>query len=101
MAHLRICFLLIFAFGASLSAQPFGFLDVPASGTTGLSGAMNVLGWALSTNEVYRVATFRDAVPGEGSGWVYIGDAPQVPESRPDVAARYGGYPRNSWGFGM
>ena len=90
-------FLLAAACGA-LQAQPFGYIDCPVTGTSGLcagnptpslTGVISVSGWALSSNIVYKVAITRDAVAGETGSSVFLVNATLVPGSRPDVASAY------------
>lgn len=96
------------------SAAPFGYLDSPAQGATGLSGSIAIGGWALDDVAVERVDIHRLAVgidppaavqPG---GLVYVGRALFVAGARPDVLAAYGAstsatiYPqaqRAGWGL--
>jgi hypothetical protein len=103
-------------FGATASpppvGPPFGALDDPPSGTTGLTGAVAVTGWALDEASVASVAIYRDPVAGEtvppegrirrgrrtgeparAAGKIHVGDAAFVPGSRPDLAAHYPAYP--------
>jgi glucose/arabinose dehydrogenase len=81
---------------------PFGFLDTPAAGATGVSGAIPVTGWALDDVGVQAVEVWRDAVAGEGSGPIFVGNATFVAGARPDVAGAYPAYPnadRAGWGY--
>lgn len=77
-------------------ASPFGFLDSPAEGATGLTGSIAVGGWALDDLAVDRVEIHRLAVPIDPqaaispSGLVYLGRALFVAGARPDVLAAYG-----------
>jgi hypothetical protein len=76
------------------TGAPFGSFDVPANGQTGISGALPVGGWALSTNPV-SVQVWRNPVPGEtpsGNGLILVANTTFVAGSRPDVAAAYPGY---------
>jgi hypothetical protein len=90
---------------AAGSAPPFGSFDTPASGTTGIAGAIAVTGWALDDVEVTKVQIYRNPIAGEPTqpnGKVYVGDATFVPGARPDVASAYPGYPfatRAGWGY--
>ena len=89
---------------ASFSALPaFGFIDTPADHTTGVTGALNVSGWALDDVGVTRVRVFRDAVAGETQGaQIFIGDATFVEGARPDVQAFLPNFPnasRAGWGL--
>jgi hypothetical protein len=102
-----------FASKILFEAPPFGVIDTPTNGSTGLSGAINFTGWALSRITVAQVAMCREPVNGEAAstdphcllnssptGLVYLGNAVFVPGVRPDVAAAFPGYPNNNWGWG-
>jgi glucose/arabinose dehydrogenase len=81
---------------------PFGFVDTPATGATGVTGAIAVTGWALDDVAVQAVEVWRDAVAGEGSGPLFVGNATFVAGARPDVAAAYPAFPnadRAGWGY--
>jgi hypothetical protein len=89
---------------ASFSATPpFGFVDTPADGTTGVSGSLNVSGWALDDVGVTRVRIYRDPVAGEAPGTsIYVGDGTFVDGARPDVQAMFASFPnasRAGWGL--
>ena len=74
------------------SQPPFGSLDTPTNGSTGVTGAVTVTGWALDDRGVTKVEVYRDPMSGEPTGpngKVYVGDATFVPGARPDVAAGY------------
>jgi hypothetical protein len=90
------------------SAVPFGAFDTPADGTSGITGAIPVTGWALDDVGIDRVEVWRDPVPGfetSGSpnGKIFLGQAYLVAGARPDVEAIYAGtLPRPQlagWGF--
>ena len=99
----------------SQNALPFGNLDTPATGATGLAGAVAVTGWALDDIGVVRVEIWRDcienidrsrgacrATPNNDVEAVYVGDALFVSGARPDVASQFSGYPeadRAGWGL--
>src|SRR5258707_4804242 len=97
-----------------VAQPPQGSLDCPNASSvsmcyangpngTGLAGAINVTGWALSADTVTKVSIFRDPVAGETPGiLVPIQDAPMIPGSRPDVASNSccQDYPNNDWGYG-
>src|SRR5690606_28778305 len=69
---------------------PFGVIETPANGTSGVTGSIPVTGWALDNTGVARVAIYRSSVAGEAPGTlVFLGDAAFVPGARPDVAAQY------------
>jgi hypothetical protein len=84
------------------SSAPFGVVDTPASGATGVTGAIPVTGWALDDTSVQSVEIWRDAVSGEPTGPLFVGYATFVAGTRPDVAAIYPGFPnagRAGWGY--
>ena len=86
------------------SPAPFGVVDTPAPGATGVVGAIPVTGWALDDTGVLKVEVWRDAVAGElsPSGELFVGVATFVSGARPDVAAAYPAYPgadRAGWGL--
>jgi hypothetical protein len=88
------------------TAAPFGAFETPANGTTGVTGAIPVTGWALDDVGVSKVEIYRNALAGEPTapnGRVYIGDANLVAGARPDVEAVYRDtYPRAhlaGWGY--
>ena len=93
------------AAGAPDSTPPFGSFDTPANGTTNVSGAIAVTGWALDDKGVTKVELYREPLSGENGGlfgWVYIGEALFVAGARPDVATAYAAYPsaqRAGWGY--
>jgi Beta-propeller repeat len=87
---------------AVVPASPIGSFDTPASGTSGIAGAIAVTGWALDNIEVVKVDIWREAVASEGSGLVYIGDAVFAAGARPDVEAASPNMPfnyRGGWGY--
>jgi ELWxxDGT repeat protein len=87
------------------SAAPFGFLDTPSNGATGVTGAVPVTGWALDDVEVTKVEVYRDLVAGETptpGGSVYVGDGTFVSGARPDISRLFPDYPwsqRAGWGY--
>ena len=86
------------------TAAPFGVIDTPLAGASGLTGSIAVTGWALDDLGVTRVRILRDPVAGEASALIYIGDASLIEGARPDVAAANPGLPRNTrggWGYLM
>jgi len=92
----------------SLLSAPFGYLDTPAEGATGLSGSIAVGGWALDDAgvdrvEIYRAALAFDPPAAVANGLVYLGRALFVSGVRPDVASIYGATaPRaHSGGWGL
>jgi hypothetical protein len=89
-------------FAAGATQAPIGAIDTPTDNATGVTGSLAITGWALDDVDVTRVRIFRDAVAGEGAGPIYLGDAMQVEDARPDVASRYWSYPasyRAGWGY--
>ena len=92
-------------YGSASIQAPFGSIDTPINGTTGVAGAIPVSGWALDDLEVTRIIVWREAVGSEetsDNGLVYIGDAIQVEGARPDVEEDYPEYPLNykaAWGY--
>jgi len=100
---------------ASTNALPFGNLDTPATGATGLAGAVPVTGWALDDIGVRRVEIWRDcieaidrsrgacrATPNGDADAVYVGDVLFVSGARPDVASQFSSFPqagRAGWGL--
>jgi len=83
-------------------ASPAGSFDTPASGTSGIAGAIAVTGWALDNIEVVKVDIWREPVGGEPAGLVYIGDAVFASGARPDVEAGNATSPFNyraGWGY--
>jgi Zn-dependent metalloprotease len=89
----------------SPTQAPFGFFDTPATGTTGITGAIPVTGWALDDVLVTSLKIYRDPLTGEPTqpnGKVYIGDATFVPGARADVDNAYATYPfsyKAGWGY--
>jgi hypothetical protein len=99
---------------ASTASAPFGFLDTPVDGLTGVSGSIAVGGWALDDVGVDRVEIFRLAVSSDppaaiqAGGLVFVGRALFVSGARPDVLSAFGTpgtsavYPqaqRGGWGL--
>lgn len=87
----------------SQTAPPYGVIETPAEGATGVTGSIPVTGWALDDVEVTNVRIARDRVAGEPPGApVFIGYATLVDGARPDVQAGFPTAPRNSragWGY--
>ncbi|NIM17582.1 MAG: hypothetical protein GTO45_36675 [Candidatus Aminicenantes bacterium] len=85
------------------SQAPFGSFDTPLHGST-VRSSIPVTGWVIDNIGIERVKIYRDSVPGEGSGLIYIGDAILVEGARPDIEALYPDYPLNykaGWGYMM
>ncbi len=89
----------------SPTQAPVGSFDSPTTGSTGITGAIPVTGWAVDDTEVTKLEIYRDALTGEAvapNGKVYIGDATFVPGARPDVDNAYPTYPfsyKAGWGY--
>lgn len=93
------------------TSPPFGHIDTPLDGSTGITGAIPITGWALDDLEVTGVTICRAAVAGEvapidascgGAAQIYVGRAEFIEGARPDVQAVYPGHPRNDaagWGL--
>jgi hypothetical protein len=84
------------------STAPYGVLDTPPDGSTGVTGSVAVTGWALDDLDVRTVRIVREPVTGEGSSLVFIGNATFIEGARPDVAATYPTAPRKGrggWGY--
>jgi Viral BACON domain len=91
-------------FATGTSSGPFGVLETPADGTSGIEGSVPVTGWALDDIEVTKVQIWREAVAGDppNPGAIYIGDAVFVEGARSDIEGAYPTYPLNSragWGY--
>jgi len=88
---------------SSQNQAPFGSFDTPIDNSTVMS-SIAVTGWVLDDVGVDSVKIYRDALHGEGSALVYIGDANFVEGARPDIEASYPDYPYNykaGWGYMM
>ncbi len=98
---------------SSTPGGPFGVIDTPSEGATGLAGALAITGWALDDVEVSDVSIYRNAVPndnpasiqygpGPSHGLVYVGKAFFLAGARPDVETAYPNQPLNyraGWGL--
>jgi fibronectin type III domain protein/BACON domain-containing protein len=88
---------------AQISTAPIGTIDTPANNVAGVTGSLAITGWAIDDVDVTTVRILRDPVAGEAPGaLVYIGDATQVEDARPDVATLYPNVPRSyraGWGY--
>jgi hypothetical protein len=90
-------------YAALSDKEPFGSFETPVDGSTVMS-SIPVTGWVLDDIGVEHVEIWRNAVQGEGSGQVYIGDALLVEGARPDVEQLYSSYPMSykaGWGYMM
>jgi len=88
-------------YASQSDANPFGSFDTPVDGSTVMS-SIPVTGWALDDIGIDKVTIWRNAVTGEGSGEIYIGDAVQVEGPRPDVEQAFPTYPmsyKGGWGY--
>jgi hypothetical protein len=85
------------------TTAPWGAIDSPVAGVTGVIGSMPMTGWALHQVGIEKVAIFREAVGAEGapSTLVFIGDAVMVEGARPDVEASAGQPFNYSAGWGL
>lgn len=85
------------------SVPPFGGVDTPAPGATGVTGSLSVTGWTLDDVGVAGVRILRDPVGAEPAGSkVLLGNAVLVADARPDIAAAYPALPakdRAGWGY--
>ncbi|MCP4216465.1 MAG: hypothetical protein GY765_17575 [bacterium] len=85
------------------TAAPFGSFDTPVNGST-VSSSIAVTGWAVDDIDIASIKIYRDPVSGEGSGRVFVGNAIQVENARPDLAGAYPSYPGSTkagWGYMM
>jgi hypothetical protein len=96
-----------------LSAPPFGVIDTPVEGQSGITGAIALTGWALDDVEIDRVTICRvPYFPHEitmpisphcgGRNDVFLGFAVRVDGARPDVAAAFPTHPQHTkggWGY--
>ena len=93
------------------SAAPFGFVDTPFDGSTGVTGAVPFTGWMLDDVEGVQVMICRDAVGSEiapadpncaGRRQIFVGFPIFIDVARPDVEGNYPEIPLNSragWGL--
>jgi hypothetical protein len=85
------------------AASPFGSVDTPTDGATGVAGSIGISGWALDDRGVTAIRLLRDPVGSEPAGQrLLLGYAAQVPGARPDIAKTYRPYPLNDragWGY--
>lgn len=97
----------------STTQPPFGQVDTPIQGATGVQGAIGVTGWALDDVGVTSVKIYRSCVSSDAAGAcvsiggvnaVFVGDAAFVPGARSDVETAFPSYPQNyrgGWGYLM
>jgi hypothetical protein len=88
---------------------PFGQVDTPAQGATGLQGAVNVTGWVLDDTPVTAVHVYRNCLSIDvgcqtvaGQSMVLLGQATFLRGVRTDIEAAYPLYPnadRAGWGL--
>ncbi len=84
--------------GTAESVPVFGEFSSPGDGTTGISGALPVTGWALDDIETERIKIFYSS----GGNRYHLDNAVFIDGARPDVAQLYPGYPfhtRSGWGY--
>jgi hypothetical protein len=82
--------------------SPLGSFDTPVSGTSSVTGAIAVTGWALDNIEVVSVDIWREPTSKEPAGLIPIGDAVFSVGARPDVEAASPNSPLNyraGWGY--
>ncbi len=91
-------------YARTATQAPFGYIDSPADGVTGIVGAVPFTGWALDDIEVTKVELWRDPFgaepPTNPNGLVYIGVAMITAGQRPDVEAAYPTFPWRTEGRG-
>jgi len=88
-------------YSAQSILPPWGTFETPGDNSTVMS-SIPVTGWALHQIGIDNVKIYREALPEEGIGLVYIGNAIFVEGARPDVETAYPGFPMNSkagWGY--
>ena len=62
--------------GSSGIAAPFGTIDTPLNGASGVTGSIGVTGWALDDAGVTAIRIYREPVAGETAGTkVFVGNA--------------------------
>lgn len=86
---------------ATLTALPFGSFDLPFNMSV-VSGSIAITGWALDDVGIREIQIFREPVKPEGRKPIFVGFAVRVEGARPDIEAKYPGYPDNSkagWGY--
>jgi hypothetical protein len=89
------------------SVAAFGVFDTPVNNATNVTGSIPVTGWAVDDIYVSKVQIYRDPLAGEATqpnGFVYIGDALFVPNTRSDIEGFNPTLPfqyRGGWGYMM
>ena len=95
----------------TVTMSPFGFVETPVDGGTGVTGAVPFTGWALDDVGISRVTICRNATAGEvapvdlncgGMAQIFIGSGVFIDGARPDVQGVYPTMPmsgRAGWGF--
>jgi hypothetical protein len=84
----------------SQTSPPSGFVDIPLNNSTGLNGAFPIGGWAIDDVGIKNIRIYRNPIPMEFKGPIYVGDATRVSGARPDIAnAPYPEANRAGWGF--
>ncbi len=95
-------------YSSGSSSPPFGVMDTPVDGSSGIEGSIPVTGWALDDIEVSKVEIKRDPHPLDppvvigADGLVFVGDAVFVEGARPDVETAFPTFPmgyRAGWGY--
>jgi protocatechuate 3,4-dioxygenase beta subunit len=81
---------------------PFGQVDTPVQGATGVAGAIGITGWAVDDTGIQHVRIYRNCLSLDlsatcqrilGTDVVFIGEATMVAGARPDVEAAFAAYP--------
>ncbi len=87
----------------NLEQPPSGLMATPVNGAV-VNGSVPVTGWVLDDTQVSSVKIYRNPVPGETGGRIFIGDALFIDGARTDIEALYPDYPNNykaGWGYMM
>ncbi len=95
--------------GGANGLPPFGTIDTPQAGATGVTGTIAVTGWAVDDVGVAGVRLYRGCLASleacetiEGVAVVFVGEATLVSGIRTDIEALYPTYPENyraAWGY--
>jgi hypothetical protein len=83
-----------------LTSAPFGYVETPGDGTTGITGSIPVTGWALDDINVETVEIYYE----HEKKRVFVGEAIRLEGARPDVEQAYPNYPfsyKAGWGYMM